>query len=114
MAQQDSRQPPPQPAEDYRGRPTGPRHEEQEDGRKQGPTAPHPEPTWRKGEESEPRREARDPRDGCHPMDPTERTPGAILDDIPDGDGPRSDAGTNPLPEVYWSAYPDQTPDGER
>lgn len=27
------------------------------------------------------------------------------LDDIPDGDGPRSDRGNNPLPESYWTGY---------
>jgi hypothetical protein len=27
------------------------------------------------------------------------------LDDIPDGDGPRSDRGNNPLPESYWADY---------
>ncbi len=30
---------------------------------------------------------------------------------IPDGDGPRSDLGTNPLPDVYWAAYPDKKPE---
>ncbi|MDC0712234.1 hypothetical protein POL68_27450 [Stigmatella sp. ncwal1] len=28
------------------------------------------------------------------------------INDIPDGDGPRSDRGTNPLPGVYWTSYP--------
>jgi hypothetical protein len=33
--------------------------------------------------------------------------------ELPDGDGVRSDLGTNPLPEVYWSAFPG-TPDDKR
>ena len=31
--------------------------------------------------------------------------------ELPDGDGVRSDQGTNPLPSSYWSAYPDQKPE---
>lgn len=31
--------------------------------------------------------------------------------EIPDGDGVRSDLGTNPLPDTYWSAYPGKKPD---
>jgi hypothetical protein len=27
--------------------------------------------------------------------------------ELSDGDGPRSDLGTNPLPDVYWEAFPD-------
>ncbi|NTX08872.1 MULTISPECIES: hypothetical protein [unclassified Myxococcus] len=88
MAQDKRRQPAPQPAEDYYGRPTGPRHQD----------AP--------GEDSAPDRDTPDKDRRAQPMDPTERTPGAILDDIPDGDGPRSDAGTNPLPDLYWTAFP--------
>jgi hypothetical protein len=37
-----------------------------------------------------------------------ERDPREAFNAIPDGDGPRSDRGTNPLPETYWSAYPDK------
>lgn len=37
-----------------------------------------------------------------------ERDPREAFNAIPDGDGPRSDRGTNPLPETYWSAFPDR------
>lgn len=102
MAERDSKQPGIQPAEDYYGKATGPRHEAQEkEGRERtGTRTPAP---------GEDRQQELHP----HTIDPTERTPGAILDEIPDGDGPRSDAGTNPLPDVYWSAYPDRKPDEE-
>jgi hypothetical protein len=32
------------------------------------------------------------------------------VDDIPDGDGPRSDRGTNPLPDCYWDDFPGGKP----
>ena len=32
------------------------------------------------------------------------------IDDLSDGDGPRSDRGTNPLPESYWADYPGGKP----
>ncbi|WP_163999100.1 hypothetical protein [Pyxidicoccus caerfyrddinensis] len=92
MAERDKKQPGIQPSEDYYGRETSPRHGEEEQ------RTPPPD------EEHEQDKHA-------HTIDPTERTPGAILDEIPDGDGPRSDAGTNPLPDVYWSAYPDRKPE---
>jgi hypothetical protein len=100
MAERDKKQPGIQPSEDYYGRETGPRHGEQEqEGRERtGTRAPAPN-------------EDREQEKHAHTIDPTERTPGAILDEIPDGDGPRSDAGTNPLPDVYWSAYPDRKPE---
>lgn len=97
MAERDKKQPGIQPPEDYYGREKAPRRgapdEEQRTGTR--PSAPD---------------EDREQEKHAHTIDPTERTPGAILDEIPDGDGPRSDAGTNPLPEVYWSAYPDRKP----
>jgi hypothetical protein len=37
-----------------------------------------------------------------------ERDPNEAMNAIPDGDGPRSDRGTNPLPDSYWSAHPDR------
>ena len=81
------------PAEDLRGRPTTVRGE----------------PT-----EGLPRREAdaerRDEeRRGVNPRGSTdeERDESEALNAIPDGDGPRSDRGTNPLPEHYWDAKPD-------
>ncbi|MCY1018411.1 hypothetical protein [Pyxidicoccus sp. MSG2] len=92
MAERDKKQPGIQPSEDYYGRETAPRNGKQE------------KRTAAPDEEHEQEKHA-------HAIDPTERTPGAILDEIPDGDGPRSDAGTNPLPDVYWSAYPDRKPE---
>ncbi|MBU8897332.1 hypothetical protein DRW03_16970 [Corallococcus sp. H22C18031201] len=93
-----------QPAEDFHGRQTGPRHEEPEDApMTAGPQAPGR--TEADEEDVLPAFDAQE--DLSRPVDPAARNPGALLDDIPDGDGPRSDAGTNPLPEVYWSAYPD-------
>jgi hypothetical protein len=32
--------------------------------------------------------------------------------ELPDGDGLRSDLGTNPLPNGYWDSYPGKKPDG--
>jgi hypothetical protein len=43
-----------------------------------------------------------------------ERDPLEAFNAIPDGDGPRSDRGTNPLPESYWSAYPDKGEKGDK
>jgi hypothetical protein len=96
MAERDKKQPGIQPSEDYYGRETGPRHGTPEEEKRTGTRAPAPD--------------EEDREKHAHTIDPAERTPGAILDEIPDGDGPRSDAGTNPLPEVYWSAYPDRKP----
>ncbi|ATB51432.1 hypothetical protein [Corallococcus macrosporus] len=99
MAQRDKqRQPGIQPPEDYYGRtdetqPPSLAPDENEQERTMADTAESTEHTQR-----------------MHTIDPTERTPGAILDEIGDGDGPRSDAGTNPLPDTYWSAYPDGEP----
>lgn len=95
MAKDQRRQPAPQPAEDYYGRPTGPRQQEEP-----GEDTQAPRQTPRDDEHPD------DEGQRAQPIDPTERTPGAILDDIPDGDGPRSDAGTNPLPDLYWTAFP--------
>ncbi|MCP3137268.1 hypothetical protein [Pyxidicoccus xibeiensis] len=83
MAEHDTKQPVIQPPEDFRGRPKAPEHEEEDTPRSAAPG-----------------KQAR-------AIDPSERTPGAILDELPDGDGPRSDAGTNPLPDTYWDSYPD-------
>ncbi|TSC23208.1 hypothetical protein [Corallococcus sp. Z5C101001] len=132
MADNDKRPVPPQPAEDYYGRPTDPRHGEEAPREATEPKAP-PRPDSEEEEEETrpPRRELTeadekgvhlrtedddDDRDlrlhddasGLHLFDPRERTPGAMLDDIPDGDGPRSDAGTNPLSDVYRYGHPDR------
>jgi hypothetical protein len=65
----------------------------------------------RTGDDGKPHYHASDDADGPHPFNPSERAPGASLDDIPDGDGPRSDAGTNPLSDVYRYGHPDRKPD---
>ncbi|RYZ37070.1 MAG: hypothetical protein EOO71_29410 [Myxococcaceae bacterium] len=145
MADNNPRQTPPQPAEDFYGRPTGAPQDDAAPREGQGSTSssPRDEEADRKAhprpdtddEERPPRelteadekgirpRDASDtddrdltPRDasGLHPYDPRERSPGASLDDIPDGDGPRSDAGTNPLSDVYRYGHPDRSPDRER
>jgi hypothetical protein len=92
MATQEEKQPGTQPAEDMFGRPTGPRHTEPEARpREAGPgqdTVKAPRKAAEENEEDE-----EDPRRGG-------------INDIPDGDGPRSDRGTNPLPDVYWTSYP--------
>ncbi|NOJ93357.1 hypothetical protein D7W82_10870 [Corallococcus sp. CA049B] len=126
MASNDKRPAPTQPAEDFYGRPTTPR----QDGEPQRPD------TEEEDDERKPRRELTeadekgihpragddaDDRDlrlrdasGLHPYDPRERAPGSSLDDMPDGDGPRSDAGTNPVSDVYRYGHPDRLPDRER
>lgn len=85
----------PSPAEDMRGRPTTVRGEP---------------------EQGLPRREAQgeqerrdEDEEGVNPRGSTreERDPREGLNAIPDGDGPRSDRGTNPLPEHYWDAKPE-------
>ncbi len=100
MANQD-RQPPSQPAEDMFGRPTDVRHAQSEHEpsreRQRAHQIPHrdnPDECIRHAEE-----EAEE-----------ERAYGGI-GELPDGDGVRSDLGTNPLPECYWGAYPDKKPD---
>jgi hypothetical protein len=100
MGERDNQKPGMQSPEDYYASGSGPRHEAQEhEGHEQtGTRTPAP------GEDREQEKH-------IYTIDPTERTPGAILDELPDGDGPRSDAGTNPLPDVYWGAYPDGKPD---
>ncbi len=94
MATQDTKQPDTQPAEDMFGRPTSPRHAEPASRPEhQAPAQDHT--GSRKSTEEEEEGEAR-------------HTSG--LDEIPDGDGPRSDRGTNPLPESYWADFPGGKP----
>jgi hypothetical protein len=88
MANQDTKQPGPQPAEDMFGRPTSPSHEEPA----QRPAQEAP------GEEGSPSRKSTEEED--------EHLDASGLDEIPDGDGPRSDRGNNPLPEGYWACFP--------
>ena len=85
----------PQPAEDMFGRPTGPRHEDAGARAREIDEAPTMDAQYACG-----------PR----PHDDGQDS----IDDIPDGDGLRSDLGKNPLPDVYWSAFPDGKPDDER
>ncbi|CAM4028017.1 hypothetical protein G4177_28470 [Corallococcus sp. ZKHCc1 1396] len=147
MADSTKRQTPPQPAEDFYGRPTAAPGDEASAPREgQGSTASsprdeeadrqaHPRPDM-DDDGAAPRdehteadekgvrpREASDgedadltPRDasGLHPYDPRARNAGASLDEMPDGDGPRSDAGTNPLCDVYRYGHPDRIPDRDR
>ncbi|WP_164019058.1 hypothetical protein [Pyxidicoccus trucidator] len=94
MGERDKKQPGIQPPEDYYGHEKNPRRGAREE---------EPERT---GTRAPPPKEDPEHEQHAHAIDPAERTPGAILDDIPDGDGPRSDAGTNPLPESYWAGYP--------
>lgn len=95
MAERKKEHPGIQPPENYYGETTGTRHEGGDEAGGTRAAAPGAD---------------REPEKHSHTIDPTERTPGSILDEIPDGDGPRSDAGTNPLPHEYWDAYPDQKP----
>ncbi|WP_223640233.1 hypothetical protein [Corallococcus sp. EGB] len=111
MATNDKRPAPTQPAEDFYGRPTDPRGE-----------APQRSSAEEEEEEDErqPRRDQTGDDDdgdarrydasGLRPYDPRERSPGSSLDDMPDGDGPRSDAGTNPVSDVYRYGHPDRMP----
>lgn len=87
--------PPTQPAEDMFGRPTGLRHADDETRSREIDEAP-----------------TMDAKYACGPR-PHQKDDEGGIDDIPDGDGLRSDLGKNPLPEHYWSAYPDGKPDGE-
>ena len=100
MANQD-RPPSPQPAEDMFGRPTDVRHEKTPCGPSRQQQSAHQIPKH-------------EPEDEFHKHCEEEAEEEAAyggVGEIPDGDGVRSDLGTNPLPEVYWSAYPDKKPD---
>jgi hypothetical protein len=100
MATQDGK-PDTQPTEDMYGREDDPRNEQAhwaQPARAEQctPHAASPEACLKEAEEEAER----------------ERSFGGV-GELPDGDGVRSDLGTNPLPEVYWSAFPDK-PDGGR
>lgn len=86
----------PQPAEDMFGRSTSVRHEEAETRAREIDEAP-----------------TMDAQYACGPRLHAEEDECGSIDDIPDGDGLRSDLGKNPLPDVYWSAFPGGKPDGE-
>ncbi|HEX8704188.1 MAG TPA: hypothetical protein VF815_35475 [Myxococcaceae bacterium] len=94
MANQDTKQPTPQPAEDMFGRPTSPRHAE---------------PATRSEREA-PQQDNTGSRQSTEQEDEGEARRTSGLDEIADGDGPRSDRGTNPLPEGYWANFPGDKP----
>ena len=102
MAKRDTKAPTTQPTEDMFGRPTDARKEGEAGPSReaQGSHAlPESERTAKTHKNEEEEEEAR-----------RERACGGV-GDLPDGDGVRSDQGTNPLPSSYWSAYPDQKPE---
>ncbi|OJH36400.1 hypothetical protein [Cystobacter ferrugineus] len=101
MAKRETQAPPQQPAEDMFGRPMSARDEGKPDAGREAQGAhqlPEHERKARPGMEEEEEEAAR------------ERACGGV-GDLPDGDGVRSDQGTNPLPSSYWSAYADQKPE---
>lgn len=92
MAKKETQQPATQPAEDMFGRPTSPQHTEPT----QRPAQHAP------GEDAAPSRKSTEEEE--------EHVDAGGLDEVPDGDGPRSDRGTNPLPDSYWAQYPGDKP----
>lgn len=94
MATDETKKPAAQPAEDMFGRPTSPRHEE---------------PAQRQAA-SPPQRDNTGSLKSTEEEDEGEARHGSGVDDIPDGDGPRSDRGTNPLPAAYWAGFPGGKP----
>ncbi len=99
MATKDG-QPQTQPAEDMYGRETDTRNEQAH---------------WAQPERAEQVSHEAPPKDCQKEAEEEaerERSFGGV-GELPDGDGVRSDLGTNPLPEVYWSAFPG-TPNDER
>lgn len=94
MANQDEKKPSTRPAEDMFGRPTSPRHAEPAS-RSERDASVQDNTGSLKSTEEEEEGEARH---------------STGVDEIPDGDGPRSDRGTNPLPETYWADFPGGKP----
>jgi hypothetical protein len=78
-----------QPAEDMLGRPTTTRHEQLENHQRELDECRTVDAQYAKG-----------------PMPHEDNDEPCSIDDLPDGDGLRSDLGTNRLPDVYWSAFP--------
>lgn len=91
MTTRDTKKPGSQPAEDMFGRPTSPGHEEPVSRPKEAP-----------GEGHHASRKSTEEEEEHHDV--------GGLDDIPDGDGPRSDRGNNPLPESYWADFQGEKP----
>jgi len=89
-----------QPTEDMFGRPTSPRHGEE-------PAGPSRDA---QGEQQLPPSER---RDAAKDKDAEDEEAYGGVGELPDGDGVRSDKGTNPLPSHYWSAYPANKPGEE-
>ncbi|ATB29571.1 hypothetical protein [Melittangium boletus] len=87
------RKDPTQPAEDMFGRPTSPRHDEESTGPSREAQGEQQLPPSEHGSQ------ARD-------KDAEDEEAYGGVGELPDGDGIRSDKGTNPLPSNYWSAYP--------
>jgi hypothetical protein len=84
------------------GRPTDVRNEQ-----------PEPEPSRQsQGAHVSPGHESQDAFHKRCEQEAEEEVACGGVGEIPDGDGVRSDHGTNPLPEGYWSAFPGQKPDG--
>lgn len=94
MATQDTKKSGTQPAEDMFGRPTSPRHAE-----------PATRPAKDAPGEADERRDCRQSTE-----EETDEPRKEGIDELPDGDGPRSDRGTNPLPGTYWADYPGGKP----
>ncbi|WP_224371609.1 hypothetical protein [Hyalangium versicolor] len=104
MATHDTQKPGTQPAEDMFGRPTAPRHDEpatrpvKDAPGQQAPGEEHSDTRKSTGEEHS------DTRKSTGEEDDEPRREG--IDELPDGDGPRSDRGNNPLPDTYWANHP--------
>ena len=101
MANQD-RSPPPQPPEDMFGRPADAQDEQPEQGYSRERQGAHRIPHHERSDECL-RNAAEDAE--------KEAAYGGV-GELPDGDGLRSDLGTNPLPNGYWDSYPGKKPDG--
>jgi len=86
-----------QPAEDMFGRPTSPRDDEESTGPSRDAQGERQLPPSERGSQ------ARD-------KDTEDEEAYGGVGELPDGDGVRSDKGTNPLPSNYWSAYPSTKP----
>lgn len=108
MAKRDTKAPNTQPAEDMFGRPTNTRNEGAEGPSREAQGAQQL-PDKEQGEQGGAKREAHKDEDDEEEAE-KERAYGGV-GELPDGDGVRSDRGTNPLPSSYWASYPDQKPE---
>jgi hypothetical protein len=97
------------------GRPTDVRHDKDEGQPSREQQGAHQLPKTDKGDKRDPEEDFHKQCDAFHKHcehDAEEEIAYGGVGAIPDGDGVRSDLGTNPLPETYWSAFPDKRPDG--